>query len=72
MKIKQILNNNAVLVKKGTNELIVLANGIGFKRKIGPNLSTRKKSIKYLFWIRMKWSSILATCLARYHPNIYT
>lgn len=35
MKIKQILNNNAVLVKKGTNELIVLANGIGFKRKIG-------------------------------------
>jgi len=35
MKIKQILNNNAVLVKKGTNELIVLANGVGFKKKIG-------------------------------------
>lgn len=35
MKIKQILNNNAVLVKKGTNELVVLANGIGFNRKIG-------------------------------------
>lgn len=38
IKIKQILNNNAVLVKKGTNELIVLANGIGFKRKIGETI----------------------------------
>ena len=39
MKIKQILNNNALLVRKGKNELIVLANGIGFKRKIGERVS---------------------------------
>ncbi len=39
MKIKQILNNNALLVKKGKNELIVLANGIGFKRKIGEKIN---------------------------------
>jgi len=39
MKIKQILNNNAVLVSKGTNELVVLANGVGFSRKIGQKIS---------------------------------
>ncbi len=39
MKIKQILNNNAVLVTKGTNELVVLANGVGFSRKIGQKIS---------------------------------
>lgn len=38
MKIKQILNNNAVLVSKGTNELIVLSNGIGFSKKIGQKI----------------------------------
>ena len=42
MKIKQILNNNAVLVKKGTNELIVLANGVGFKKKIGQVIKTEE------------------------------
>ncbi|WP_099469657.1 PRD domain-containing protein [Konateibacter massiliensis] len=39
MKIKQILNNNAVLVTKGTNELVVLANGVGFSKKIGQKIS---------------------------------
>lgn len=38
MKIKQILNNNAVLVSKGSNECVVLANGIGFKKKIGQRI----------------------------------
>ena len=71
MKINQILNNNAGLLKKGTNELIVLANGIGFKRKIG-QLSTKKKLGKNLFWILMNWSSILGTCLVLYHPNMFT
>lgn len=35
MKIIQILNNNAVVLKKGKNELVALASGIGFKKKIG-------------------------------------
>ena len=39
MKIKQILNNNAVLVTKGNSELVVLANGVGFSRKIGQKIS---------------------------------
>lgn len=39
MKIKQILNNNAVLVSKGTNELVVLSNGVGFYKKVGQKLS---------------------------------
>ncbi len=39
MKIKQILNNNAVLVSKGSNELVVLANGIGFSKKVGQKIT---------------------------------
>ncbi len=39
LKIKQILNNNAALVSKGTNELVVLAKGVGFKYKIGQQLN---------------------------------
>lgn len=35
MKIKQILNNNAVLLSKGSNEVVAVSNGIGFKRKVG-------------------------------------
>lgn len=39
MKIKQILNNNAVLVTKGGIELVVLANGVGFSKKIGQKIT---------------------------------
>jgi len=35
MKIKQILNNNTILIKKGSNELIGLSKGIAFKKKVG-------------------------------------
>lgn len=35
MKIKQILNNNVVLLSKGGNEVVGFATGIGFKKKVG-------------------------------------
>ena len=35
MKISQILNNNVALVKRGGNEVFVVAKGIGFKKKKG-------------------------------------
>lgn len=39
MKIKQVLNNNAVLLIKGSNEIVAIANGIGFKRKAGDEVA---------------------------------
>lgn len=35
MKIKQILNNNVVLLKKGSNEVIGFLAGVGFNKKVG-------------------------------------
>lgn len=35
MKIKQILNNNVVLLSKGGNEVVGFSAGIGFKKKVG-------------------------------------
>src|SRR5699024_12589173 len=35
MKIKQILNYNVVLLKKGSNEVIGFLSGVGFNKKVG-------------------------------------
>lgn len=39
MKIRQILNNNVVLVEDGRAEMIVLSRGITFRKKVGDILS---------------------------------
>lgn len=54
MKIKQILNNNAVLVSKGSNELVVLASGIGFLHKIGQKIMNLRLK-RFLYWKPTKW-----------------
>lgn len=41
MKIKQILNNNVVLLKKGSNELIGFSTGISFKKKVGDDIEDK-------------------------------
>lgn len=38
MKIKKILNNNVVLIKKGSNELIGFSTGISFNKKVGDDV----------------------------------
>lgn len=38
MKIKQVLNNNVVLLKKGSNELIGFSTGISFRKKVGDDI----------------------------------
>ena len=38
MKIKKFLNNNVVLLKKGSNELIGFSTGISFKKKTGDDV----------------------------------
>ena len=71
MKIKQILNNNAVLVKKGTNELIVLANGIGFKRKIGQFVN--EEEVDKIFVLDThEMVEHFSYLLGKIQPNIYT
>lgn len=38
MKIKKFLNNNVVLLKKGSNEIIGFSTGISFKKKTGDDM----------------------------------
>lgn len=38
MKIKKFLNNNVVLLKKGSNEIIGFSTGISFKNKVGDDV----------------------------------
>ena len=38
MKIKKFLNNNVVLLKKGSNEIIGFSTGISFKKKTGDDV----------------------------------
>ena len=38
MRIKQILNNNVALVKRGGDDVIVISKGIGVKKKKGQNI----------------------------------
>lgn len=39
MKISQILNNNVALAKRGSNEIIVYAKGIAFRKKAGDEIA---------------------------------
>lgn len=38
MRIKKFLNNNVVLLKKGSNEIIGFSTGISFKKKVGDDV----------------------------------
>ncbi|HCE12470.1 MAG TPA: transcription antiterminator LicT, partial [Enterococcus sp.] len=38
MKIKKFLNNNVVLLKKGSNEIIGFSTGISFNKKVGDDV----------------------------------
>lgn len=48
MKISQILNNNVALVKRGGNEVFVVAKGIGFKKKKGQPISDAEIEKMYI------------------------
>ncbi|MGC5455852.1 PRD domain-containing protein [Enterococcus faecium] len=48
MYIKQILNNNAVLVKENNQELILQGSGIGFQKKIGDAVADDKIQKKFI------------------------
>lgn len=43
LKIKKILNNNAVLVGEGTKDFIWIGTGIGFKKRPGDEADSQKK-----------------------------
>lgn len=38
VKISQILNNNVAVVKRGSNEAIIYAKGVAFKKKVGQTI----------------------------------
>ncbi|MFR3686559.1 MAG: CAT RNA binding domain-containing protein, partial [Enterococcus sp.] len=48
MKISQILNNNVALVKRGGNEVFVVAKGIGFKKKKGQQIAEEEVEKMYI------------------------
>ena len=62
MKISQILNNNVALVKRGGNEVFVVAKGIGFKKKKGQQIAEEEVEKMYIldsFDMLDHWSAIL-------------
>lgn len=48
MKISQILNNNVAIVKRGSNEIIVYAKGIAFKKKAGDEIDNEDVQKTYV------------------------
>lgn len=48
MKISQILNNNVAIVKRGSNEIIVYAKGVAFKKKSGQDISSEEIQKTYV------------------------
>lgn len=52
MKIRQILNNNVALVQRGELDVIVLSNGLSFRKKL-VILSQPMKLIKFLYRTQM-------------------
>lgn len=48
MKIRQILNNNVALVKRGKNEVIIYAKGISFRKKAGDMISDSEVEKTYV------------------------
>lgn len=48
MKISQILNNNVAIVKRGSNEMIVYAKGIAFKKKPGQEIANEEIQKTYV------------------------
>lgn len=48
MKISQILNNNVAIVKRGSNEIIVYAKGISFKKNKGDTISPEEIERTYV------------------------
>lgn len=48
MKIRQILNNNVAIVKRGGNEIIVVSKGVSFKYKVGAKLKDEDIEKSYI------------------------
>lgn len=48
MKVSQILNNNVAVVKKGSNEIVVYAKGISFKKKPGDRIEANEIDKMYV------------------------
>jgi len=48
MYIRQILNNNVVLVKENNQELILQGSGIGFQKKVGDKVDNTKIQKKFI------------------------
>lgn len=42
-QVLKILNNNTILAKEGNNEIIILAKGIGFGKKVNDHLKFHPK-----------------------------
>lgn len=48
MKVSQILNNNVAIVKKGSNEIVVYAKGIAFKKRPGEKIESHEIEKTYV------------------------
>ena len=47
-QVLKILNNNTILAKEGNNEIIILAKGIGFGKKINDHFEIPPQAKKYM------------------------
>ena len=47
-KVLKILNNNTILAKEGNNEIIILAKGIGFGKKVNDHFEIPPQAKKYM------------------------
>ena len=47
-QVLKILNNNTILAKEGNNEIIILAKGIGFGKKVNDHFEIPPQAKKYM------------------------
>lgn len=47
-QVLKILNNNTILAKEGNNEIIILAKGIGFGKKVNDHFDIPPQAKKYM------------------------
>lgn len=48
MKVSQILNNNVAIVKRGSNEVIVYARGLSFRKRVGDTITNEEIEKTYV------------------------